>query len=133
MRKTAILILGLAACLASAQNDEAYGKKIKEFTTEPFFLNELIDHLPASSTVPTPEKFLGHIIGAPNVLEYSSQCAAYLRVLEKSSPRVRVVSMGKSEEGREMVVALISDEANLARLPRLKEINGCSRMASDVP
>ena len=40
---------------------------IKEFTTEPFFLTELVDHLPSHPTVPTPEKVLGHIIGAPNV------------------------------------------------------------------
>src|ERR1700692_4721192 len=124
MRRIASLFALVLAATALAQNDEAYGKKIKEFTTEPFFLTELVDHLTSSATVPTPEKFLGHIIGAPNVLDYSKQCADYLRLLEKSSPRVKVVSMGLSEEGREMVVAVISDESNLARLPRLKEING---------
>lgn len=124
MRRFALLLLLGLASVSLAQNDEAYGKKIKEFTTEPFFLTEFVDHLPASATVPTPEKFLGHIIGAPNVLDTSEQCAAYLRLLEKSSPRVKVISMGKSEEGREMVVAMISDESNLSRLDRLKEING---------
>lgn len=124
MRRTALLLSLALATIASAQNDEAYGKKIKEFTTEPFFLTELVDHLPASATIPAPDKFFGHIIGAPNVLDTSEQLAAYLRLLEKSSPRVKVVSLGKSEEGREMVVAFISDEANLARLDRLKEING---------
>lgn len=28
--------------------DEAYTKKIREYTTEPFFLTELVDHLPAA-------------------------------------------------------------------------------------
>ncbi len=124
MRKFATLLSLALATAASAQNDEEYGKKIKEFTTEPFLLTELVDHLPASATVPTPEKFLGHIIGAPNILDKSEQCAAYLRLLEKNSPRVKVVSMGPSEEGREMVVAFVSDEANISRLARLKEING---------
>ncbi len=106
-----------------AQNDDAYGKKIKEYTTETFFLTDTVDHLPASKTVPSPDKFLGHIVGAPNVLTYSKQTADYLRLLEKTSKRVKVVSMGLSEEGREMVVAVISDEANLRNLDRFKKMN----------
>ncbi len=109
--------------LASAQNDETYGAKIKEFTTESFFLTELVDHLPLSKTIPSPDKFFGHIIGAPNVLDYSAQFAAYLRLLEKSTGRVKVVNMGKSEEGREMVVAFVSSEANIRRLDHIKEVN----------
>ena len=41
--------------------DENYSKKIKEFTTEKFFLTELVDHLPASDKVPSPEKVLGYV------------------------------------------------------------------------
>jgi hypothetical protein len=112
------------AFLCQAQIDQGYSQKIREYTTEPFFLTDLVDHLPASKTVPTPEKFLGYVIGTPNVLTYASKAAEYLRVLEKSSKRIRVVSMGPSEEGREMVVALISDEANLRKLDRIKTVNG---------
>src|ERR1044072_4739461 len=101
MRRLTALVLALFAVPCFAQNNEAYGKKIREYTTEPFFLTDLVDHLPSSSTVPSPDKFFGDIIGAPNVLHHSEQFAAYLRLLEKSSPRVRVLSMGKSEEGRE--------------------------------
>ena len=36
--------------------DEVYTAKIREYTTEPFFLTELVDHLPASDTIPTPAK-----------------------------------------------------------------------------
>lgn len=107
----------------SQPNDEAYTKKILEYTTEKFFLTELVDHLPASATVPTPEKVLGYVIGTPKTLTYSTDCARYLRELEKASPRVKVFRMGLSEEGREMVVAAISTEENLARLDRLKEIS----------
>ena len=45
---------------APQKMDEAYGAKIRQFTTEPFFLTELVDHLPASDTVPSPEKILGY-------------------------------------------------------------------------
>jgi len=39
--------------------DADYTAKIREYTTEPFFLTELVDHLPASDSVPTPAKILG--------------------------------------------------------------------------
>jgi len=60
---------GRSATPAVAEND--YGKKIKEYTTEKFFLTELVDHLPMSDTVPSPDKVLGYIVGTPNKLTYS--------------------------------------------------------------
>ena len=53
--------------------DEAYTKKIQEYTTESFFLSPLVDYLPASRTVPTPKAVLGDIAGAPNKLPYSKE------------------------------------------------------------
>src|SRR6185369_9457981 len=41
-------------------NDTAYGAKIAEYTTEKYFMTELVDHLPLSSKVPSPEKVLGY-------------------------------------------------------------------------
>lgn len=103
--------------------DEAYTTKIREYTTEPFFLTELVDHLPASNKVATPEKLLGYIIGAPNKLTYSKDIYGYMRALENSSARVKVFSVGKTEEGREMILVAVSDEANLRKVARYKEIN----------
>ena len=82
--------------------DEEYTKKIREYTTEAFFLSPLVDYLPASSTVPTPKVVLGDIAGARNNLPYSKEVYAYMRLLEKSSPRVKVFSIGTTEEGREI-------------------------------
>jgi hypothetical protein len=99
-----------------------YTKRIKEFTTESFFSTELVDHLPLSSCVPPPDVFLHHIVGAPDILDYTKDINAYFRLLASKSPRVKVWSIGTSEEGREMLVAAVSDEANLAKLERYKEI-----------
>jgi hypothetical protein len=122
----AALSIGFAAVLANAQNsssnDEGYTKKIREFTTEPFFLTDLVDHLPASATVPTPEKILGHIVGAPDILTYSKDIYRYYDELAKASPRVKVFRAGKTEEGRDFMLVAVSDEANIAQLDRLKEI-----------
>ena len=68
--------------------DEEYTRKIREYTTEPFFLSPLVDYLPASKTVPTPKAVLGDIAGAPGKLPYSKEVYEYMRLLAKSSPRV---------------------------------------------
>src|SRR5512147_634147 len=105
----ALLVVCFLLSSAFAQRiDQAYTSKIKEYTTEPFFLTELVDHLPASDRVPTPEKTLGYVIGTPNKLTYTADIHRYMRELEKSSPRVRVASMGRSEEGRETILVAIS-------------------------
>ena len=103
--------------------DAAYGAKIKEYTTEKYFLTELVDHLPASDKVPSPDKVLGYAIGTPNKLTYTKDMYRYYRELAAASPRVRVlIAPEKSEEGREQMLVLVSDEANLAKLDRNKEI-----------
>jgi len=96
--------------------DEAYTAKIKKYTTEPFFLSPLVDYLPASKTVPTPEAVLGDVAGAPGILPYPEEVYKYMRMLEKASPRVKVYSIGRTEEGREMIAVAVSSEANLAKL-----------------
>ncbi len=108
--------------------DEEYTRKIREYTTETFFLSPLVDYLPASSTVPTPKAVLGDIAGAPTKLPYSKEVYAYMRMLEKATPRVKVFSIGTTEEGREMIaVAVASDELmaklddNRARLAKLAD------------
>ncbi len=96
--------------------DEEYTKKIKEYTTETFFLSPVIDYLPASKTVPTPAAVLGDIAGAQGKLPYSKEVHDYMRLLEKSSPRVRVYSIGTTEEGREMLAVAVASESLLAKL-----------------
>jgi hypothetical protein len=96
--------------------DAEYTKKILEYTTQPFFASPLVDYLPASKTVPTPKAVLGDVAGAPGILPYSKQVYEYMRMLEKASPRVKVYSIGHTEEGREMIAVAVSSEANLAHL-----------------
>lgn len=98
--------------------DEEYTRKIHEYTTEPFFLSPLVDYLPASRTVPTPKVVLGDIAGAPNKLPYSHEVYDYMRRLERSTPRVRVFSIGRTEEGREMIAVAVASERLMANLER---------------
>jgi hypothetical protein len=96
--------------------DSAYTRKIREYTTEPFFLSPLVEYLPASKTVPTPQAVLGDIAGAPNKLPYSAEVYQYLRMLEKASPRVKVFSIGRTEENREMIAVAVASDSLIAHL-----------------
>src|SRR5215469_4628198 len=96
--------------------DEEYTAKIQKYTTEPYFTSPLVNYLPASKAVPTPEKVLGDVSGAPGILPYAEQVYTYMRMLEKASPRVKVFSIGHTEEGREMIAVAVSSESNLAHL-----------------
>src|ERR1043165_4524644 len=108
--------------------DEEYTKKIKENTTETYFLSPIVDYMPASKTLPTPKAVLGDIAGAPTKLPYSKEVYDYMRLLAKATPRVKVFSIGTTEEGREMIaVAVASDQlmakldANKAQLAKLAD------------
>ena len=96
--------------------DEEYTKKIAEYTTEKFFNSPLTDYLPASPTVPTPKVVLGDVAGAPGKLPYAEEVYRYMRMLERTSPRVKVYSIGTTEEGREMIAVAVASEGIFARL-----------------
>jgi len=99
-------------------------EKIREYTTAPEFLPETVSYVPDSDTVPSPTEVLGHLAGAPDELSRVSQVHGYFRTLDEASDRVQVQVAGTSEEGREILVAMISDAANLADLGRYREIAG---------
>jgi Zinc carboxypeptidase len=101
--------------------DEAYTAKIRKYTTAPYFSSPLVDYLPASKTVPTPEVVLGDVAGAPGILPYAEDVYKYMRLLEKATPRVKVVSIGTTEEGREMIAVAVSSEANLKNLEQNRQ------------
>jgi hypothetical protein len=94
--------------------DRQYTDQIHKYTTDPSFLSPLVDYLPASKNVPTPAKVLGDVSGAPDMLPYAEDVYKYFRLLEASSPRVKVFTIGHSEEGREMIAAAIADPKLLA-------------------
>jgi hypothetical protein len=108
--------------------DQQYTDQIHKYTTDPSFTSPLVDYLPASKTVPTPAKILGDVSGAPDILPYAEDVYKYFRLLEASSPRVKVFTIGHTEEGREMIAAAIADpklladaKANDARLAQLAD------------
>jgi zinc carboxypeptidase len=116
------IALGLVAQVAQAQQkiDEEYTKKIKEYLQDPRISTELVDHLPASSTVPTPLKFLGRIVGTPGELTYAKDIHRYLEAIDQASPRATLWKIGKTEEGRDIVLLAVANEATIKQLERYK-------------
>src|SRR5258708_30181163 len=96
--------------------DEAYTAKIRKYTTAPYFSSPLVDYLPASKSVPTPEVVLGDVAGAPRILPYAEDVYKYMRLLEKATPRVKVVSIGTTQERRDTIAVAPSSEPNLNNL-----------------
>lgn len=102
-------------------------EKIREYTTDPKFLPESVSYVPDSADVPSPSKALGHLVGAPDVLSRVADVHGYFRQLDAASDRVKVETLGTTEEGREILLAMISDADNLAQLDHFQEIT--SRLA----
>jgi hypothetical protein len=96
---------------------------IAQATTEARFLSPWVAYLPASPTVPSPRAFLGRLPGAAGELVNSSQAYAYCRALAAVSKRVRVFTIGRSEEGRDIVMLAIADESAISNLDALKAAN----------
>ena len=108
------------AIAAPDTEDAAATAEIAAATTEPRFSSPWVSYLPASATVPSPRAFLHRIPGAPGELVDSATAYAYSRALAAASPRVRVFTIGRSEEGRDIVLLAIADEQGIRDLDRLK-------------
>ncbi len=136
-RTLAILPLLLILIAAAAQTPQAPPAPVKnpyapdkvepgsveaiaKFTTEPRFGNPWVAYLPDSDTVPSPTEYLGHVVGAAGELSSTSQIYGYFRKLAETSPRVRIETIGKSEEGRDILLVAVADEAGIRDLDRLK-------------
>lgn len=98
------------------KQDPEFAKLYSEWTRSPEFGSPLVDHLPLVSGIPTPKQVLGYYIGAPAKLTYYADILKYYRALEKASPRVKVETIGKSDEGRELVIVYVSSEENIKNL-----------------
>src|SRR5437763_5240242 len=105
---TAFCLTGISAY--AQKNDEEYTKLIKQYLQDPRITTELVDHLPASTTVPTPFQFFGRIPGTPGELTYAKDIYRYYETLAKVSPRARFWTIGRTEEGRNQVILAIADE-----------------------
>src|SRR5687767_11786279 len=126
MRNLLSFVVFLFAICLWAQTDYAPDtpepgsiEAIKRETTEPRYGSPWVSYVPESSSVPSPSDFLGHIAGAAGKLTNTKQIYGYFRELDRASDRIHVEVIGKSEEGREILLVAIADEAGIRDLARL--------------
>lgn len=116
IRVLTLSVVCLLGLWAQQPQDEEFAKSVKEWTTKPEFLSPLVDHLPKSGKVPSPKDVLGYHVGTPKKLTHYGDLLKYYRALAAASPRVKIVSIGKTDEGREQVVVFIANEETIAQL-----------------
>ncbi len=97
-------------------------KKIK-ITITGFIVLFMILPAMINAEIKKPADFFGFRPGSDRMMYDYEQLISYMKLLDKSSPRVALRKIGVSPEGRDMYVAFISSENNIKRIDELKKIN----------
>jgi hypothetical protein len=120
---SAVFATFASAAAAQQPIDSAYSARIKELTPTDKqwkFTTELVETLPASSTVPTPLKILGYVPGTIGKLSHVADINRYFKAVADASPRTKLYSFGMSDEGREMIGLVIADEATIQNIEKYR-------------
>ena len=108
------MVLLLVAALSAQQlTDTAFARQVREYTTDPRFLPASVASLPLASGIPSPQRHFGTIAGAPGVMHHADEIYGYFRALAAATPRVRLETVGKTEEGRDIVLVVIADSGTM--------------------
>ena len=100
------------------RQDASFAADYKLWLKNPRHGSPLVDHLPIVAGIPSPKSVIGYHVGAPRKLTYYADQLKYYRALAAATPRVKIETIGRSDEGRELVVVWVSSEANLKALDR---------------
>jgi len=86
----------------------------------------------ARAQLPTPVSVLGHTPGDDFYLASYEDAIQYFHAAAGASDRMKMFTVGKSTEGRDIEVAVISSPANLARLEEYKKAARRLATAADL-
>ena len=75
-----------------------------------------------AQNVPTPKSHFGFSIGDNYHLATFTQTEGYLNKIAATSKKVKLQVIGKTEEGRNQYMVVVSDPANLANIEKYKSI-----------
>ena len=97
-------------------DDPDFARAVKEWTTRPEFSSPLVDHLPKVAGIPSPKDVLGHHIGEPKKLTYYTDALKYYRALAAATPRVKMQTIGKTNENRELAIVYVGSDESIRNL-----------------
>ncbi len=117
-----VLVLSMLGGMLHAQQlDEIYNQKTIEYTTDERFLPNEVLGLLKDTGVPSPLDHFGEIIGTPKIMHNTEKIYGYYRIMAEKSPRMDMVQVGTSEEGRPMYLMVIADEETMGNLEYYKQ------------
>jgi len=119
--KTLMLFLLFSYHVHGQNLDKTYADLIKKHTTDERFLPKTLKTFPASTTLPSPLKHFGTIIGAPGIMHHTKDIFSYYKLLASKSDRMKMITLRKSEEGRPIHLLLISSPENLKNIEQHKK------------
>ncbi len=76
-----------------------------------------------AQSIPTPEAYFGHTIGAEKKLARWDKIVNYMKLVAENSDRILLLEPGKTTDGNTFLLLAISSAANLNDLDRYQEIN----------
>ncbi|MEY4647208.1 MAG: hypothetical protein RIQ98_1044, partial [Bacteroidota bacterium] len=91
---------------------------MKKLTLLLFFLAQIL-----VAQVPNPKSHFGFSIGDNYHLATFTQTEAYFQKVAKASPRAKLQSIGKTEEGRNQYMLIVSSPKNIKNLAKYKAIS----------
>jgi hypothetical protein len=115
---------GPAQTPAATADDQDFAKSVREWTTRPEFISPLVDHLPKVAGIPSPKDVLGHHIGEPKKLTSYADILKYYHALAAATPRVKVLPIGTTDEGRELAVVFVGSDESIANLEQYRTYLG---------
>ena len=96
-----------------------------------FFGSETVAQM--TSEIESPGKHFGFKPGTDRMLFDYDQLISYLQKLDTSSPRLKLVEIGKSPMEKKMYIAFVSSEKNISNLESLKALNRRLALDPDIP
>jgi len=86
-------------------------------------LSLVVTFFAQAQNVPSPKSHFGFNIGDNYQLANYTQTEAYLKKLAAASNKMKLQSIGTTEEGRTQYMVIVSDPSNLAKLAKYKSIS----------
>ena len=92
-------------------------KKLFSFLAILLFISTVL--VPAQTS---PKDFLGHEVGADRKLADYDQIMSYFKKLDEESAKIKVLTIGETVRKKPMIMAVITDEENMAQLDKYQAI-----------
>ncbi len=83
-------------------------------------LFNLISFFAVSQQIPNPKEHFGFNIGDNYMLANYSQTEAYFKKLDAASDRAKLISIGKTEEGRDQFMMIVTSPENHKNIEKYK-------------